>query len=33
MQKAKAFVFAADEDFGIMIIEALSSGTPGYCFK
>jgi glycosyltransferase involved in cell wall biosynthesis len=28
MQKAKAFVFAADEDFGIMIIEALACGTP-----
>ncbi|MCL5030222.1 MAG: glycosyltransferase family 4 protein [Bacteroidetes bacterium] len=28
MQKAKAFVFAADEDFGIMVIEALSCGTP-----
>ncbi len=28
MQKAKAFVFAADEDFGIMPVEALASGTP-----
>ncbi len=28
MQKAKAFVFAADEDFGIMVIEALSCGAP-----
>lgn len=28
MQKAKAFVFAADEDFGIVPIEALSCGTP-----
>ena len=28
MQKAKAFVFAADEDFGIMVVEALSCGTP-----
>ncbi len=28
MQKAKAFVFAAEEDFGIVIIEALSCGTP-----
>ena len=28
MQKAKAFVFAADEDFGIMIIEAMACGTP-----
>ncbi|MHB1685929.1 MAG: glycosyltransferase family 4 protein [Ignavibacteriaceae bacterium] len=28
MQKAKAFVFAADEDFGIMPVEALACGTP-----
>ncbi len=28
MQRAKAFVFAADEDFGIMPVEALASGTP-----
>lgn len=28
MQKAKAFVFAAEEDFGIVVIEALSCGTP-----
>lgn len=28
MQNAKAFVFAADEDFGIMPVEALASGTP-----
>ena len=28
MQKAKAFVFAAEEDFGIMVIEAMSCGTP-----
>ena len=28
MQKAKAFVFSAEEDFGIMIVEALSCGTP-----
>ncbi|NWF88256.1 MAG: glycosyltransferase [Ignavibacteriaceae bacterium] len=28
MQKAKAFVFAAEEDFGISVIEALSCGTP-----
>jgi glycosyltransferase involved in cell wall biosynthesis len=33
MQKAKAFVFAADEDFGIMIIEALSCGTPVIAFN
>jgi glycosyltransferase involved in cell wall biosynthesis len=28
MQKAKAFIFAAEEDFGIVPIEALSCGTP-----
>lgn len=28
MGKAKAFVFAAEEDFGITVIEALSCGTP-----
>lgn len=28
LQKAKAFVFAAEEDFGIVIPEALSCGTP-----
>lgn len=28
MQKAKAFVFAANEDFGITVVEALSCGTP-----
>ncbi|NCQ17401.1 MAG: glycosyl transferase family 1 [Ignavibacteria bacterium CG22_combo_CG10-13_8_21_14_all_37_15] len=28
MQKAKAFVFAAEEDFGIVVIEALACGTP-----
>ena len=28
LQRAKAFVFAAEEDFGISIIEALSCGTP-----
>ena len=33
MQKAKAFVFAADEDFGIMVVEALSSGTPVIAFN
>jgi len=32
MQKAKAFVFAAEEDFGIMIVEALSCGTPVIAF-
>lgn len=33
MQKAKAFIFAAEEDFGIMIVEALSSGTPVIAFN
>ena len=33
MQKAKAFVFAAEEDFGIIMIEALSSGTPVIAFN
>jgi glycosyltransferase involved in cell wall biosynthesis len=33
MQKAKAFVFAAEEDFGIMIVEALSCGTPVIAFN
>lgn len=28
MQNAKAFVFAANEDFGITVVEALSCGTP-----
>ena len=28
MQKAKAFVFAAEEDFGITIVEAQAAGTP-----
>jgi glycosyltransferase involved in cell wall biosynthesis len=28
LSKAKALVFAADEDFGIVMIEALASGTP-----
>ena len=28
MKKARAFVFAAEEDFGISVIEALSCGTP-----
>jgi glycosyltransferase involved in cell wall biosynthesis len=33
MQKAKAFVFAALEDFGIMPIEAMASGTPVIALK
>jgi glycosyltransferase involved in cell wall biosynthesis len=28
MEKAKAFVFAGEEDFGIVLVEALSCGTP-----
>jgi len=28
MQKARAFVFAADEDFGIVVVEAMACGTP-----
>ena len=32
MQKAKAFVFAAEEDFGIMPVEAQACGTPVIAF-
>jgi glycosyltransferase involved in cell wall biosynthesis len=32
MQKAKAFVFAAEEDFGITLVEAQASGTPAIAF-
>ncbi len=32
-QKAKAFVYAAEEDFGITIVEALSCGTPVIAFN
>jgi glycosyltransferase involved in cell wall biosynthesis len=28
VQKAKAFVFAAEEDFGIIVVEAMACGTP-----
>ena len=28
MQRAKSFVFAAEEDFGIIVVEAMSCGTP-----
>jgi glycosyltransferase involved in cell wall biosynthesis len=31
MQKAKAFVFAAEEDFGIIPVEAQACGTPVIC--
>jgi glycosyltransferase involved in cell wall biosynthesis len=33
LQQAKAFVFAALEDYGIMPIEAMASGTPVIAFK
>ncbi len=28
MQRAKAFIFAAEEDFGIVLVEAMACGTP-----
>ena len=28
LQKAKAFIFAAEEDFGIIVVEAMACGTP-----
>jgi len=28
LQRAKAFIFAAEEDFGIVVVEALACGTP-----
>jgi len=28
MQRSKAFVFAAEEDFGIIVVEAMACGTP-----
>lgn len=33
MARAKAFVFAAEEDFGITMAEALASGTPVLAYK
>jgi len=32
MQRARAFVFAAEEDFGICVVEALACGTPVIAF-
>ncbi|MGC4030170.1 MAG: glycosyltransferase [Tepidisphaeraceae bacterium] len=32
LQRAKAFVFAAEEDFGIAPVEAMACGTPVICF-
>jgi glycosyltransferase involved in cell wall biosynthesis len=32
MQRAKAFVFAAEEDFGIVVVEAQACGTPVIAF-
>jgi glycosyltransferase involved in cell wall biosynthesis len=28
MQRSKAFIFAAEEDFGIIVVEAMACGTP-----
>lgn len=33
LQKTRAFVFAAEEDFGISVIEAMSCGTPVIAFS
>lgn len=33
MKKAKAFLFAAEEDFGIIVVEALACGTPVIAFN
>nr|WP_233188647.1 glycosyltransferase [Tenacibaculum sp. SG-28] len=33
LQRAKAIVYAADEDFGILPVEAQSCGTPVIAFK
>ena len=33
MQRAKAFLFAAEEDFGIIVVEAMACGTPVIAFN
>lgn len=33
MQRAKAFIYAAEEDFGITVVEAQSCGTPVIAYK
>lgn len=33
MQRAKAFVYAAEEDFGIIVVEAQACGTPVIAFR
>lgn len=33
LEKAKGFVFAAEEDFGIVVVEALACGTPVIAFR
>ena len=33
MQRAKAFIFAAEEDFGIIVVEAMACGTPVIAFN
>lgn len=33
LKKAKAFVFAAEEDFGIIVVEAMACGTPVIAFN
>jgi glycosyltransferase involved in cell wall biosynthesis len=33
MEKAKAFIYAAEEDFGIVMVEAQSAGTPVLAYR
>ncbi|MDR3610939.1 MAG: glycosyltransferase family 4 protein [Ignavibacteriaceae bacterium] len=33
MQRAKAFIFAAEEDFGIIVVESMACGTPVIAFN